>query len=142
MIRLVTALAFAFALGACAPSGPIEVKDAVISAHGEVAAGYFTLDNGGPADTLIAVSSPAAKSIEMHVSEMKDGMMTMRRLEKVEAPAGGRVEFAPGGRHLMVFGAAPALADGQSVPVTLTFAKAGAKQFAFTVKTGVPEAKP
>lgn len=139
MIRLLAAALIAFTLGACAPSGPIEVKDGVISVHGEVAAGYFTLNNGGPGDTLIAVSSPAAKTIEMHISEMQSGMMTMRRLEKVDAPAGGKVEFAPGGRHLMLFGADPALAEGQSVPVTLTFEKAGAKQFVFTVKSGVIE---
>jgi periplasmic copper chaperone A len=135
MIRFLAAVFIALGLGACAPSGPIAVKDAVITVHGEVGAGYFTLDNGGPGDTLIAVSSPAAKTIEMHVSEMKDGMMTMRRLEKVEALAGGHVDFAPGGRHLMLFGAASTLAEGQSIPVTLTFEKAGAKQFAFTVKT-------
>lgn len=139
MIRILAAASIALSLAACAPSGPIEVKDAVISGHGEVAAGYFTLNNGGPADQLIAVSSPAAKTIEMHISEMQSGMMTMRRLTAVDAPAGGQIVFAPGGRHLMLFGADPALTEGQSVPVTLTFKKAGPKQFAFTVKSGVVE---
>lgn len=146
MIRTLAAAAFALGLTACSPtptsSGALGVNDAVISVHGEVGAGYFTLVNDGPADKLVSVSSPAAKTVEMHISEMKSDMMSMRRLDAVEAPARGSVDFAPGGRHLMLFQVAPDLKEGQEVPVTLTFEKAGAKEFSFTVMTGLVQPKP
>jgi copper(I)-binding protein len=145
MIRFLAAAVSALGLSACSPappsSGALGVNDAVISVHGEVGAGYFTLVNDGPADKLIAVSSPAAKAVEMHVSEMKNDMMSMRRLESVDAPARGSVDFVPGGRHLMLFQVTPGLAEEQGVPITLTFEKAGAKEFTFTVMTGLAPAR-
>lgn len=147
MIRFLAAAVFALGLGACSPKpaasgGAMGVNDAVISVHGAVGAGYFTLVNDGPADKLIAVSSSIAKTVEMHVSETKNEMMSMRRLETVDVPAGGSVDFAPGGKHLMLFEVAPNLTEGQDVQVTLTFEKAGAKDFTFAVMTGLVPAKP
>ena len=126
MMRFLPAALVAIGLSACAPQGTIQVEAPVISAHGEVAAGYFTMRNGGPDDALISVSSPAASAVEMHVSEMKDNMMSMRRLDRVAAPPGVPIAFEPGGMHLMVFGLKP-VKDGDSVPMTFTFEKAGAK---------------
>ncbi len=68
-------------------------------------AGYFTARNrADQAVTLVAVSSPAAASVEMHVSEQDGDMMRMRQLDSVEIGAGETVRFEPGGRHLMLFG--------------------------------------
>jgi hypothetical protein len=128
----------ALALAACTPPAgeAIKIEHAVfappIGVSG-VGAGYFTLQNNGPADELLSASSPAASAIEFHETVMEGGMMSMRRLEKVDLPAGGIVAFAPGGRHLMLFGVKPDLAAGSSVIVTLTFAKAGARPFTFPV---------
>jgi copper(I)-binding protein len=45
----------------------------------------------------------------------------MQRLDSVEVPAGGKVEFAPGGLHLMLIGPKAPLAEGAAVPITLSF---------------------
>jgi copper(I)-binding protein len=45
-----------------------------------------------------------ALKVAMHESIDKDGMMTMEALDKVDIPAKGTVAFAPGGKHLMLWG--------------------------------------
>jgi len=90
-----------------------------------IAAAYLTVENAGAADRLIAARSAAAEMIELHTNEKQGDVMTMRRVEAVDIPAGGSVELAPGGLHLMLFGVdADALAAG-IVDVTLTFETAG-----------------
>lgn len=83
-------------------------------------AAYFTLQ-GGPKDaTLTGVSTTAAVRSEMHESMNAGGMMSMAPLKLVALRAGGEVAFAPGGKHVMLYGlkAAP----GGTVPLTFTFA--------------------
>jgi copper(I)-binding protein len=84
----------------------------------DVAAGYFMIENQGPATRLVAASSPMA-DVEIHTHSMADGVMKMRQVEAVELPEEASVAFEPGGFHLMMFGFTQA--DGQTdVPVTLT----------------------
>jgi copper(I)-binding protein len=83
-------------------------------------AAYFTL-KGGPKDaTLTSVSTTAAVRSEMHESMNAGGVMSMAPLKLVAVRAGGEVTFAPGGKHVMLYGL-KALAGG-SVPLTFTFA--------------------
>ncbi len=97
-------------------------------------AGYLTITNtGSAADTLTAVATPAAEVSELHIMEVKDGIMTMHPVEGgIPIPAGGTVTLAPGGYHLMFIKLKHDLKQGGTLPVTLTFAKAG------TVTTDLP----
>jgi periplasmic copper chaperone A len=97
-----------------------------------IAAGYMTIANRGASpDRLIAASSPAAQSIELHTHVEEGGMKSMVRIDSIEAPADGEVVLQPGGLHLMLFGfSAPASGDG--VPITLTFERAGAVEAVLT----------
>ena len=90
-------------------------------------AGYLTItNNGSAADTLTAVSTPAAEIGELHIMEVKDGIMTMHPVEGgIPIPAGGTVTLQPGGYHLMFVKLKHDLKQGEELPVTLTFAKAG-----------------
>ncbi len=66
---------------------------------------------------------------------MKDGVMTMRPIAKGVAIAPGKsVSFAPGGFHLMLMGLKAPLKQGDKVPLTLTFAKAGTVNIALDVQ--------
>jgi copper(I)-binding protein len=91
-------------------------------------AGYFGLTNtSSTPDRLVALSSPVAPRVEVHLMSVEGGIMTMKPVEGgVEIPAGGRVALAPGGYHLMLMGLTRPLVQGEMVPVTLTFEKAGA----------------
>lgn len=90
------------------------------------AGGYLTVTNtGSEPDTLVAVASPLAGKGEIHLMETKNGVMTMTPVAGVDIPAGGTVTLAPGGYHLMFITLSEPLKEGERLPVTLTFAKAG-----------------
>ena len=85
-------------------------------------AGYLTLENSGPAPAaLIGVDAAGFQRVEIH-STVKDGStMRMRRLPRLDLPAGGRVVLGPGRLHLMLFGPPKPLAAGQRIALELSF---------------------
>jgi copper(I)-binding protein len=90
-------------------------------------AAYMTLNNtGATADRLIEASSPMAARTEMHTHIIEGDIMRMRAVESVDLPPGETVEFQPGGLHVMLIGLKAALQEGESFPLTLNFAEAGA----------------
>jgi periplasmic copper chaperone A len=92
-----------------------------------VGAAYVTLRNGGGADDrLLGAASPAAKSVAPHGTIEENGVAAMRPLGDLAVPAGGTLEMQPGATHLMLMGLAEPLQEGDSVPLTLVFEKAGA----------------
>ncbi|MEO6408054.1 MAG: copper chaperone PCu(A)C [Burkholderiaceae bacterium] len=68
---------------------------------------------------LVEVRSPAAKSVEMHTMAMQGDVMRMRQIDGLVLPAGGAVDLAPGGHHLMLVGLVRPLKEGDTVPFTL-----------------------
>lgn len=93
----------------------------------KIAGGYLTIENKGAApDRLIGGSGDIAGKVEVHEMTMNDGVMTMRPLDKGLAIEPGKtVKLAPGGYHLMMFDLKGPLKQGEKVPVTLEFEKAG-----------------
>lgn len=93
----------------------------------KIAGGYLTIENKGTApDRLIGGSGDIAGKVEVHEMAMKDGVMTMRPLDKGLAIEPGKtVKLAPGGYHLMMFDLKGPFKQGEKVPVTLQFEKAG-----------------
>ena len=123
-------LGVALVAGRLAHSAPAQllVSDAVVRlavVPGRPAAGYFTLTGGARADRLLSVASPAAR-IEMHETRTVNGAMRMAALTMVDVPAGERVDFKPGGKHLMLFGLPATTKPGGELTLTFTFEKAGA----------------
>ena len=97
--------------------------------QGRTGAGYLTIGNrGAAADRLLSASSPAARSVELHNHIREGDVMRMREVPAIEIPAGGSVTLRPGGLHLMLIGLTGPLRQGETVPVTLTFERAGAAQ--------------
>ena len=76
-------------------------------------------------DKLLRVTTPAAGRAEIHTHVNEDGVMKMRRLEALELEPGTVVKLEPGGKHLMLFDLKAPLSDGATVPLTLTFERAG-----------------
>lgn len=69
---------------------------------------------------LVAVSSSASASAEIHTMSMDNGVMKMRQLEYLSLPAKQAVTLGPGGDHLMLFDIKKPLKEGNYVPLTLT----------------------
>jgi copper(I)-binding protein len=150
MIRA-AALLFALALAACRQPAPHAAAPAeAVSAPVTVGAltlekaisrpplggqttgvGYLTIRNDGDtADRLVAATTPAATTVELHTHTMAEGVMRMDRVDGVDIPAHGEVVFAPKGLHLMLFNFAP---TGPTAPITLKFEMAGEATVSFPV---------
>jgi periplasmic copper chaperone A len=93
----------------------------------KVSAAYFTLRNkGGRADRLLSAASDVAGVVELHESGgAHGGHMHMRRIDYVDAPVGAEVQFAPGGKHIMLIDLKRDLKAGESLKLTLRFERAG-----------------
>ena len=89
--------------------------------------GYLTIENkGSTPDRLIGGSADVASKVQVHEMAMKNGVMTMRPLDNgLTIEPGKTVKLAPGGYHLMLFDLKSPLKQGDKVPVTLEFEKAG-----------------
>jgi hypothetical protein len=101
----------------------------------KVAGGFAAFVNPGPADRLVSASFPTvAGRTEIHEMAMSGGTMTMRALANgIEIPGNGRLDFKPGGFHLMLMDLKVPLAEGQSLEGTLVFEKAGPVAVKFPV---------
>ena len=88
---------------------------------------YMTLANKtDTADRLTAAASDVAGKVQIHEMAVVNGIMQMRQLvDGLAIPAGGSVTLKPGGYHVMLIGLKKQLIAGQTIPLTLTFAKAG-----------------
>lgn len=141
LLHFAAVLAAPFALAACADPAPLYVDQAWIKLNPNPEApsgGYFTIHGGPEAVALRGVRTEGALRIEMHDNVMKDGMMTMVPIDSVEVPAETKVAFAPGGKHLMIYGVNPAVvkegklslmfifSNGDRLPVDAVIQKAGA----------------
>jgi copper(I)-binding protein len=102
----------------------------------KVAGGYLTIENKGTsADRLIGGSGDVAAKIEVHEMAANNGVMTMRPLDKgLAIEPGQTVKLAPGGYHLMLFDLKEPLKQGDKVPITLEFEKAGKVKLSFDVE--------
>ncbi len=109
---------------------PIRVEGGWVAASlagQRTGAAYLTLTNTGRApDRLLGGTSPAAATVAPHHMATDRGVMIMRKLDGVALPPGGRVVFKPGGDHLMLEGLKRPLKAGQTVALTLRFARTAA----------------
>jgi periplasmic copper chaperone A len=129
MMAILTAVApAAFAQGGGASTIAVEQPWARATPAGAMTgAVYMTLVNKAKdADRLTAASSDVASKVQIHEMGVVNGIMQMRQLVNgLEIPAGGSVTLKPGGYHMMLIGLKKRLIAGQTLPLTLTFAKAG-----------------
>jgi copper(I)-binding protein len=141
---LACAIAFAAVTAVPAGAGDAKVGDLVITqawsratpGGAKVAGGYLTIENKGAApDRLVGGAADIAGKFEVHEMAMKDGVMTMRMLDKGLAIEPGKtVKLAPGGYHVMLMDLKGSLKQGEAVPVTLEFEKAGKVKVTFDVQ--------
>lgn len=127
----VVATVAAPALAASYRLGAIEVLQpwSRPAAKGQTGVGYMVIANKGAAPaTLAGIESPIAARAELHQSVMgPGGVMSMKSLPGgVVIPAGGKVDLAPAGIHIMLVGLKQKLELGQKAPLTLVF-KDGAR---------------
>jgi hypothetical protein len=87
-----------------------------------VLAAYFTLENTGTKeDKLVAVLCADFDKVEIHTTEVRDGVARMIALDALPVPPHAVVKLAPGGNHLMLHDPRRALAAGMSIKLELRF---------------------
>jgi periplasmic copper chaperone A len=88
---------------------------------------YMTIDNkSATPDKLIGASSDVADKLQIHEMKVENGVMQMREVTGgLPVPANGSVVLKPGSYHVMLIGLKKPLTVGETIPLTLTFAKAG-----------------
>ncbi|MGH8669281.1 MAG: copper chaperone PCu(A)C [Burkholderiales bacterium] len=100
----------------------------------KVAAGYMIMRNkSASADRLVAISSPAAARVETHVHIRDGDIVRMREVKGYDVPAGSSFELKPGGAHLMFVDIRRPFKEGERIPATLKFEKAGELRVEFHV---------
>ncbi len=127
--------ATAFALPAFAADdvtkGDLMIHDPyarVSSMMSKSGAAFMMIHNKGTeADHLVSAASPVAERVELHThKEDANGVMRMLHVEEgFDVPADGQLAMQRGGHHVMFLGLKQELKQGDIVPVTLTFEKAG-----------------
>jgi len=106
----------------------LEIREPRATLMPEMGAVYLTVVNpGAESDRLLRVETAAARAAETHESLEENGVMRMvAHPDGFEVPAGGTLELAPGGKHIMLLEPkAPQDAAG-TIPLTLHFEHAGA----------------
>jgi copper(I)-binding protein len=102
----------------------------------KVGGGYLIVENTGTEpDRLISVAADGiAEKIQLHEMAVTNGVMTMKELEGgVLVPAAGKVEFKPGGYHVMFIGLKSGFKQGDHIKARLTFEHAGGVDVDFEV---------
>jgi periplasmic copper chaperone A len=96
-------------------------------------AGYARLVNTGKTPlTVDGAGAAGFEGVELHHTVVEDGESRMRE-GRLEIAAGASAALAPGGWHLMLFGAARTPKAGETVQLTLSCGPQR-REFPFTVK--------
>ena len=96
---------------------------------------YFQLENGSTkSDRLLKLSTPVAASAGVHRTEIAEGIAEMREVAVLHVAPGEKIEFAPGGYHVMLMGLKKPLVAGQKFELELLFEVAGPRRIAVVVR--------
>lgn len=107
-----------------------------------ITACYVTLTSP-VGDRVVSVISPRAAQSQLHSVSTEGGVMSMTEMaDGLELPAGQAVALAPGGDHIMLLGVTVPLAEGDLVPVAITFASGSQIAMEFPVTASAPGGTP
>lgn len=126
---LAAVAASAFALPAFAADimvqDPYARSSAMMATSG--AAFMQIMNHGESDDRLIGAASPVAEMVQLHThKEDENGVMRMLHVEEgFPVAAGETLMLARGGNHVMFMGITEPFEQGDMIPLTLTFEKAG-----------------
>jgi copper(I)-binding protein len=100
-----------------------------------VGVAYLTLKNNtGKSDRLLKLSTPVASTVQVHRTEILDGIARMREVALLHVDVGQTIEFAPNGMHLMLMGLKKPLVEEQKFDLELLFEVAGPRKVRVVVR--------
>ena len=100
-----------------------------------VAAAYGQLHNGLDKPVrIVGLTSPLAKTVEIHEMKTVDGQMQMRALDQPEIAAGESLSLESGGYHVMFIGLSQPPKAGDSVELTVELDDGSSAVFTLPVR--------
>jgi periplasmic copper chaperone A len=141
MFRFAALALAAVTLSACNDQGESRQVLRVASGHivmpvspDRPAAGYFTVEGGSAPVDLVAVTADLAQRVEMHQTVKEDGLTTMKELIRAPVPVQGKLEFKPGGNHLMIWNINGAAVRAGRLPMVFIFSNNDRIIFDLTIR--------
>jgi copper(I)-binding protein len=116
----------------------INISDAWISEAPptvSILAAYAKIQNSSDKEKILtAISSPSFSMIELHLSNVDDGIAKMEKQDSLSIPANESIELSPGSYHLMLFTPEAPLKAGDTASLTFSFADGSSKTVEAIVK--------
>lgn len=132
------ALPLLLSLAGSAAAGQLTVKSAWARATPPgVTMGviYLNVENGGAkSDRLLKLSTSVAASAGVHRTEIVDDIARMREVAVLHIAPGEKIEFAPGGYHVMLMGLKTPLVAGRKFELELLFEVAGPRRVTVVIR--------
>ncbi|RJR16306.1 MAG: copper chaperone PCu(A)C [Nitrospiraceae bacterium] len=101
----------------------------------DVMAAYMILKNESEETRVLTkVSSSMFNRIEIHRTEMHEGIMKMIPQDSLPVPAGSSVTLEPGGLHLMLIGPKSVPKEGDEVDLNLKFSNGHSQRIKVPVR--------
>lgn len=98
-------------------------------------ASFMSLTNKSSMDhALVGAESSVAEVVELHTHINDNGMMRMRRVDKIDLPAGKMVMLQPGGLHVMLIGLTHQIQPDEMVDFSLIFDDGSKKALSIPVQ--------
>jgi copper(I)-binding protein len=127
----------AVAMAADSSQGGMSSDSGSMQMGGATSAVYMIIRNTGrQPDRLLTVKTDAAQAAETHITETKDGITVMSKVDGFDIPAQGQIVLEPGGKHIMLVNLNQDLKEGENLNLTLVFEKSG------EIKVTVPVRNP
>ena len=105
-------------------------------------ASFMVLENISSKDiSLLSASSNIAKSVELHTHSLKDGVMTMYQVPKIDILANSKTELKPASFHIMFIDLNKDLKEGDIVNLTLDFLNGEKQELEIPVKSVMQKMK-
>ena len=99
----------------------VSIEDAyvrVMPPGASASAGFVAFTNSSDKDIdLLSAKADFAGTTELHTHMIKDGIMQMRKVEKMTIPANGKLVLKPHSNHLMFFELKKALKEGDKTSI-------------------------
>jgi hypothetical protein len=90
-------------------------------------AAFMQITNRGEDSQIVFAKSPVADVVELHTHINDNGVMRMRKIDRINLPSKKPVSLKPGGLHVMLLGLNRDLKPGDEIEVTLGFADGSVK---------------
>ncbi len=123
-LKIFTILAIVSSIS-CSNAQEISVHDAWIRsapASAQVVAAFMKIENPGSTEVhLLRAEAADYASVELHRTQMEDGMMKMIKQPNIPIPAKGHVMLKPGSWHIMLIKPNKVPSEGEEVMLNLHF---------------------